>query len=81
MQMHEYDATLFYLHRMACNELMTIMTAAEDDILAKKIEKFVKAFLYDSDFSKVEKAYDSLLHYLDHVFVSCFNERSEIMTF
>ncbi|MFA8439522.1 YhdB family protein [Pueribacillus sp. YX66] len=80
MQTHEYDATLFYLHRMACTELMTIMTLTADDFLAKKIENFVKAYMYDPDFTKVERAYNSLLRYLDHVFVSHIDERVEIVT-
>lgn len=70
MQIHEYDATLFYLHRMACPELLSIMTNTSDDFLAKKIETFVKAFMYEPDVIKVEEAYESLLRYLDHVFVS-----------
>lgn len=81
MQTHDYDATLFYLHRMACPELMTIKTVTSDDILAKKIDDFVQAFMYESNFSKVEKTYESLLLYLDHVFVSCLNESLDLMIF
>lgn len=71
MKIQDYDATLFYLHRMACPELVSIMTVTKDDFLAKKISNFVHAFTYESDIFKVECAYESLLQYLDHVLTSC----------
>lgn len=70
MQIQDYDATLFYLHRMACPELISIMSVTSDDFLAKKISNFVHAFTYESDISKVENAYESLVQYLDHVLAS-----------
>lgn len=70
VQIQDYDATLFYLHRMACPELVSIMSVTSDDFLAKKISDFVHAFTYESDIMKVENAYESLLHYLDHVLTS-----------
>ncbi len=78
MNIHEYDATLFYLHRMACEELTTVMTLTKDDMLAKKIEKLVEAFTYDPEITNVERAYEALLGYLDHVFVSHL-DKQELM--
>ena len=74
MMSHDYDAALFYLHRMACGELIHLMTLTKDDFLSKKIEKFVKDFMYEPEFSVVEKSYDSLLSYLDHVFLAEIEE-------
>lgn len=70
MQIQDYDATLFYLHRMACPELISIMSVTSDDFLAKKISNFVHAFTHESDISKVENAYESLVQYLDYVLTS-----------
>lgn len=55
---------------MACDELTQLMDVTEDDILSKKIEKFVHAFKQESDFSRVEHAYFSLVSYLDYVLSS-----------
>jgi len=70
MQIQDYDAALFYLHRMACPELISIMSVTSDDFLAKKISNFVHAFTYESDIAKVENAYESLVQYLDYVLTS-----------
>lgn len=78
MHTHEYDATLFYLHRMACEELTTVMKITKDDMLAKKIENLVAAFMYDPEITNVESAYEALLSYLDHVFGSHL-DKQELM--
>jgi len=66
----DYDKALFYLHRMACDGLIQLMEATEDDFLSKKIEKFIDAFMLEPDFSTVENQYNALISYLDHVFVT-----------
>lgn len=79
MNIRDYDETLFCLHRMACDELIHVMHETEDDFLAKKIEKFVSAFMLDPDFSAVEKKHYALLEYLDHVFVSQIERKQSLL--
>ncbi len=40
----------------------------DDDILAKRIEKFVHAFIRETEFMKVKDARDNLLTYIDYVY-------------
>ncbi len=40
----------------------------EDDILSKRIEHFVHAFIRETEFLKVKEARDTLLTYIDYVY-------------
>jgi hypothetical protein len=62
----DYDKTLFYTHRLACDDLIYMMYDTKDDFLSKKIERFLKAFVNENDLQKVEKKRQILIAYLDH---------------
>lgn len=64
----DYDKTLFFTHRLACEDLIFMMQQTEDDFLAKKIERFVNSFLREPDLQKVDETREDLMYYLDHVF-------------
>ncbi len=40
----------------------------KDDILSKRIEIFVHAFIRETEFMKVKEARDNLLSYIDYVY-------------
>ncbi len=40
----------------------------QDDILSKRIETFVYAFIRETEFLKVKEARDQLLSYIDYVY-------------
>jgi len=44
------------------------MMKTEDDILSKRIEQFVYAFIRETEFMKVKEARDTLLSYIDYVY-------------
>ncbi|RBW69485.1 YhdB family protein [Bacillus taeanensis] len=68
MDITDYDKTLYYLHRLDCYELLNLMSRTDDDLLSKKIEKFVQSYMHEPQFFKVKKTQESLLVYLDHCF-------------
>lgn len=68
MKISDYDQALFYTHRLACDELIHVMQRTEDDFLAKKIERFIRAFLCEEELEKAEEKREELMNYLDHVY-------------
>jgi hypothetical protein len=68
MDINDYDKTLFFAHRLACDDLTFMMDETDDDLLSKKIERFVNAFLHEPDLETVDNRREDLLYYLDHVF-------------
>ncbi|MCA0988203.1 YhdB family protein [Guptibacillus algicola] len=68
MDITDYDKALYYTHHCACIDLSVLMMKTDDDILAKRIEKFVQAFIRETEFVKVKEARDHLLTYIDYVY-------------
>ncbi|WP_377889100.1 YhdB family protein [Alkalihalobacillus sp. R86527] len=68
MDITDYDKALYYTHHCACIDLSVLMMKTDDDILAKRIEKFVHAFIRETEFMKVKDARDNLLTYIDYVY-------------
>lgn len=68
MDITDYDKALYYTHHCACIDLSVLMMKTDDDILAKRIEKFVQAFIRETEFVKVKEARDNLLTYIDYVY-------------
>ncbi|MDO6655785.1 YhdB family protein [Anaerobacillus sp. 1_MG-2023] len=68
MDITDYDKALYYTHHCACIELSILMMKTEDDILSKRIEHFVHAFIRETEFLKVKEARDTLLTYIDYVY-------------
>jgi hypothetical protein len=64
----DYDKALYYTHHCACIDLSILMMKTEDDILSKRIEQFVHAFIQETEFMKVKEARDTLLSYIDYVY-------------
>ncbi|WP_226658181.1 YhdB family protein [Pseudalkalibacillus hwajinpoensis] len=68
MDITDYDKALYYTHHCACIDLSILMMKTEDDILSKRIEQFVHAFIRETEFMKVKEARDTLLSYIDYVY-------------
>lgn len=65
-QQQVYDQTLFYTHRLACDDLLYIMYHTNDDLLSRKIERFIKSFVAEKDLTVVEGKRQDLINYLEH---------------
>lgn len=65
MDIHDYDKALYYAHRSEWHELLVLMVNTEDHFLSKKIERFLHAYSYSSDYSDIERKLYALLRYLD----------------
>jgi hypothetical protein len=61
-----YDQTLFYTHRLACDDLLYIMYDTNDDFLSRRIERFIKSFISEKDLTIVETFRQDLISYLEH---------------
>ena len=68
MDITDYDKALYYTHHCACIDLSVLMMKTKDDILSKRIEIFVHAFIRETEFMKVKEARDNLLSYIDYVY-------------
>ncbi|WP_347550233.1 YhdB family protein [Pseudalkalibacillus hwajinpoensis] len=68
MDITDYDKALYYTHHCACIDLSVLMMKTEDDILSKRIEQFIHAFIRETEFVKVKAARDELLSYIDYVY-------------
>ncbi|TLS37508.1 YhdB family protein [Pseudalkalibacillus caeni] len=68
MNITDYDKALYYTHHCSCMELSVLMAQTDDDILSKRIEKFISAFIGENNYRIVACERDSLLKYIDHVY-------------
>ncbi|WP_405103360.1 YhdB family protein [Oceanobacillus sp. FSL H7-0719] len=62
----DYDKALYYTLWGQWDELLILMVRTKDDILSKKIAKFLQAYHYSLDEAKILRLHDQLIYYLDH---------------
>ncbi|MCM3739601.1 YhdB family protein [Oceanobacillus luteolus] len=62
----DYDKALYYTLWGQWDELLILMVRTNDDLLSKRIEKFLNAYHYSLDEDKIMKSHDQLLYYIDH---------------
>lgn len=62
----DYDKALYYTLWGQWDELLILMVRTKDDILSKKIEKFLNAYHYSLEEDQIIKSHDQLIYYLDH---------------
>ncbi|GAD14770.1 conserved hypothetical protein [Geobacillus kaustophilus GBlys] len=62
----DYDKALYYTHRSEWDNLLILMVRTPDDILSKKIEKFLHAYNFEHDYSVIQERLHALLRYIDH---------------
>lgn len=62
----DYDKALYYTLWGQWDELLVLMVRTKDDILSKKIEKFLNAYHYSLEEEKIIQSHDQLIYYLDH---------------
>lgn len=62
----DYDKALYYTLWGQWDELLILMVRTKDDILSKRIEKFLNAYHYSLDEEKILQKHDQLLYYIDH---------------
>ena len=66
MNKADYDRALYYTYRSEWDNLLILMVRTKDQILSKKIEKFLHAYYFQTDNAVVKEQLMSLLHYLEH---------------
>ncbi|TDQ35421.1 YhdB family protein [Aureibacillus halotolerans] len=66
----DYDKALYYMNRLQLDDLLVLMIRTNDDFLSKKIERYLHALYYETDYQLVERQQDSLYHYLDNAYLS-----------
>lgn len=66
MNNSDYDRALYYTHRSEWDNLLILMVRTDDHFLAKKIEDFLHAYNFETEYSAIEKRLYSLLRYIDH---------------
>ncbi|WP_033829610.1 YhdB family protein [Bacillus andreraoultii] len=66
MNKADYDRALFYTYRSQWDNLLILMVRTKDDILSKKIERFLHAYYYQKDDLIVEEHLYNLLQYVDY---------------
>lgn len=62
----DYDRALYYTHRSEWDNLIVLMVRTKDHMLSKRIERFLNAYQFSSDYTVIERNLYSLLRYLDH---------------
>jgi hypothetical protein len=62
----DYDKALYYTHRSEWDNLLILMVRTQDDLLSKKIERFLHAYNFEHDYSVIEERFTDLLRYIDH---------------
>ncbi|MBS4193519.1 YhdB family protein [Lederbergia citri] len=62
----DYDRALYYTHRSEWDNLIVLMVRTKDHMLSKRIERFLHAYQFSSDYTVIERNLYSLLRYLDH---------------
>lgn len=66
MNKADYDRALYYTYQSEWDNLLILMVRTKDDFLSKKIEQFLHAYYFQTEYSIVEKNLFSLLQYVDH---------------
>jgi len=62
----DYDRALYYTHRSEWDNLIVLMVRTKDDMLSKRIERFLHAYYFSKDYSLIERQLFSLLRFLEH---------------
>ncbi|HLS24023.1 MAG TPA: YhdB family protein [Pseudogracilibacillus sp.] len=63
--MTDYERALYYVLWGKWDDLFTLMLRSEDDLLKKKIERFLNAYYYALSQEEVVRKHDQLIAYLD----------------
>lgn len=66
MDIPDYDKALYYTLWGQWDDLLVLMVRTNDDLLSKKIQRFLHAYNYSLDEKKVIESHDNLLYYIDH---------------
>lgn len=64
--MIDYDKALYYTHRSEWDNLIILMVRTKDDMLSKRIERFLHAYYFSKDYTLIERQLFSLLRFLEH---------------
>ncbi|RST75119.1 hypothetical protein D4T97_007605 [Siminovitchia acidinfaciens] len=62
----DYDKALYYTHRSEWDNLIVLMVRTKDDMLSKRIERFLHAYYFSRDYSLIERQLFSLLRFLEY---------------
>lgn len=62
----DYDKALYFTNCSAWDDLLVLMVRTKDDVLSKKIEHFLHACHFESDWGVITKKQLDLFQYLDH---------------
>jgi YhdB-like protein len=62
----DYDRALYYTHRSEWDNLLILMVRTKDDLLSKRIEHFLHAYHFSTDYSVIEQNLYTLLRYVEH---------------
>ncbi|GLO65555.1 MULTISPECIES: YhdB family protein [Oceanobacillus] len=66
MVIPDYDKALYYTLWGQWDDLLVLMVRTKDDILSKKIERFLNDYHFSMDHQQVLHSHDTLLYYLEH---------------
>ncbi|MDY7045220.1 YhdB family protein [Virgibacillus sp. M23] len=66
MDIPDYDKALYYTLWGQWDDLLVLMVRTKDDLLSKKIQRFLHAYHYSIEERKIMNSHDNLLYYLDH---------------
>lgn len=63
--MTDYEYALYFVIWGMWEDLSKLMLQTEDDLLGKKIERFLQAYYHASDDYSILERHDDLINYLD----------------
>ncbi|NGP43877.1 hypothetical protein G4V62_02530 [Bacillaceae bacterium SIJ1] len=66
----DYDKALYFMNRLQVDDMLVLMIRTKDDFLSKKIEHYLHALYYETEYEKVETHQNELYHYLDHAYTA-----------
>lgn len=66
MDIPDYDKALYYTLWGQWDDLLVLMVRTKDDLLSKKIQKFLNAYHFAKDKQTILNCHEDLLLYVDH---------------
>ncbi len=79
MNKADYDRALHYTYHSQWDNLLILMVRTKDDLLSKKIERFLHAYYFLSDYNQVEEKLYSLLQYVDYANSRVCQEQEKLL--
>lgn len=74
----DYDKALYYTLWGQWDDLLILMVRTKDDVLCKKIERFLHAYHYTESEEEVLEHHTQLLYYVEHAMKQIHTETIQL---